>query len=117
VGLAQRVIEQAGIASVALSNVPELTAAVGVPRLVAVEYPFGQIMGKPGDRDGQTAVLREVLAAIEEMRQAGGVKHLPFAWTGPTKDLYPPAPPPLAVYLKRRPWQLPKLFSRRIPRK
>jgi len=108
------VIEQAGITTVSLSNVPDLTAAVSVPRLVAVEYPFGQIMGKPGDSDGQRAVLRGILEAVDEIRAPGGIKHLPFSWTG--AQTHAQITPPIASYLKRHPWDLPKLFSRNIPR-
>lgn len=111
-GLAQRVIEQAGITTVALSNIPDLTAAVGVPRLVAVEHPFGLLMGSPGDSDTQRAVLQGLLQAVE-MRTPGEIKHLPFTWAG--EYPHPPVPPPIAAYLKRHPWHLPKLFSRQIP--
>jgi len=113
VGLAQRLIEQAGITTVALSNIPELTSAVGVPRLVAIEHPFGQIFGRPGDSKTQRAVLQGALEAATEMRSPGKVKHLQLTWTG--KYYHAPVPPPIASYLKRHPWHLPKLFSREIP--
>ena len=112
-GLAQRAIEEAGITTVVLSNIPDLTAAVGVPRLVAVEHPFGQIVGRPGDSDTQLAVLQGLLEAVVDMRRPGEIKHLPFKWTG--KQTHAPVPPPIASYLKRHPWHLPKLFSRDIP--
>lgn len=116
-GLVQRKIEYAGIATIALSNIPELTAAVGVPRLVGIEFPFGQIMGKPGDGKGQKAVLEELLRAAIEMKRPGSIKSLPFVWPGKKSETrtHPPVPPPIASYLKRHPWHLPKLFSRRIP--
>lgn len=113
-GLAQRIIEQAGITTVALSNIPALTAAVGVPRLVAVEHPFGLVMGAPGDSDRQRCVLQGLLEAAGGMRLPGEVRHLPFTWSGGYSSA--PAPPPIAEYLKRHPWQLPKLFAREIPR-
>ena len=113
-GLAQRQIEQAGITTVALSNIPELTSAVGVPRLVAIEHPFGQIIGRPGDSNTQRAVLQGTLEAITAMQAPGEIKHLPFTWSG--KYSHAPVPPPIARYLKRHPWQLPKLFSRELPR-
>ena len=115
----QRAIESAGISTVALSNIPDLTRAVGVPRLVAVEHPFGQIMGRPGDGEVQRAVLLEALKAGEEMKTPGEVKHLPFEWTRTAEDesFHPPEPSPIVKHLKRRPWQLPRLLNRDIPGK
>jgi hypothetical protein len=119
VGLAQREIEQAGIATIVLSNIPELTSAVGVPRLAAIEHPFGQTVARPGDRDTQRAVLLAALEAVEEMKTPGSIKHLQFAWTGTMKEALaqPPVPPPIAGYLKWHPWDLPRLFSRDVPRR
>lgn len=93
--------------------------AVSVPRLVGIEYPFGQQMGKPGDKDGQRAVLLGALEAVEEMKVPGSIKHLPFEWTGTAKEAQaqPAKPPPIARYLMRHPWELPRLFSRDVPRK
>lgn len=116
-GLAQRAIEQAGFASIAVSNIPDLTAAVGVPRLAAIEYPFGRTLGQPGDREGQLAVLRAILQAMIESEEPGSIRHLPFEWPETPKEVraHRSAPPPIAGYLKRYPWQLPRLLSRNIP--
>jgi hypothetical protein len=118
VGLAQREIEAAGITTISLSNIPDLTAAVSVPRIAAIEHPFGRIVGKPGDEDGQRAVLRGALEAVEEMKVPGSIKHLPFEWPGTAKEAqsHPSEPPPIVGYLKRHPWQLPRLLSRNVPR-
>jgi len=118
VGLAQRAIEHAGITTIALSNIPDLTAAVGVPRLVGIEHPFGQIMGRPGDQDRQRAVLQSALEAVETMETPGSIKHLPFEWPGTAREapVHPPEPSPIVEYLKRHPWHLPRLLSRDIPR-
>lgn len=104
--------------TISLSNIPDLTMAVSVPRLAAIEHPFGQTMGKPGDKDGQRAVLLAALEAVEEMKIPGSIKHLPFEWTGTAKEAqaHPPEPPPIVGYLKRHPWELPRLFSRDVRR-
>lgn len=65
--------------------------------------PLGLRLGKPGDREGQTAVLRALLGALEEIREPGGVVHLPFEWQGEPPRLEPPEPPPIVQLLKRRP--------------
>ena len=117
-GLAQREIERSGLTTVAFSNIPDLTAAVSVPRHVAIEHPFGQTMGRPGDKDAQRAVLQGALQAVHEMKAPGSIKHLPFEWTGTEKEAQagPPVPPPIVSYLKWHPWQLPRLFARNVPR-
>ena len=116
-GLVAHTIEEAGIATVCLSNIPDLTQSVGVSRLVGIEYPFARTLGKPGDAEGQRAVLRAMLGAAEEMERPGEAKHLPFRWhetpaearSGNTE------PSPIGKHLKTHPWHLPRLFSRDIP--
>lgn len=113
-GLAQRDIERAGFTTVAVSNIPELTMAVSVPRLLGIEHPFGQTMGKPGDRETQRAVLLAAIEAVEQMQAPGSFQHLQFEWTGPAEK--PHTPPPIVEYLKWHPWDLPRLFSRDVPK-
>lgn len=114
----QREIEAAGIATITLSNIPDLTASVSPPRVVAIEHPFGQTVGHPNDRDGQLAVLRQILQAATEMDQPGSFMHLPFEWKESIKasDTYPPEPAPIVTYLQKRPWLFPKLLSRDVPK-
>ncbi len=116
-GLAQRAIETAGITTIALSNIPDLTRAVGVPRLCAIEHPFGLTVGRPGDTEGQMAALRAVLQALGSMTTPDSVIDLPFGWsdTDGKLSIHPPQPPPIAKYLVRHPWLYPRLLSRNIP--
>ena len=65
-GLVQREIEAAGMSTITLSPMPDWTQAMGVPRLVGVEYPLGLTVGRPGDKVMQTAVLRDTLRALVE---------------------------------------------------
>jgi hypothetical protein len=96
--------------------VPELTASVGVPRIAAIEHPFGLTLGLPGDAARQLAVLRGALRALEEISQPGDVTHLPFGWDSGNKlNMYPPEPPPIARYLRRHPWHFPKFVHRMPP--
>jgi hypothetical protein len=117
VGLVQRKIEAAGLSTITLSSIPDLTSAVGVPRLAAIEYPLGYLLGQPGDRVGQMAVLRATLHALAEMTEPGSVSHLPFEWPASARRLSarPPKTPPISKYLLRHPWQIPNLFSRQVP--
>ena len=105
------------MSTITLSSIPDLTSAVGVPRLAAIEYPLGYLLGQPGDRMGQTAVLRSTLQALAEIREPGSVSHLPFEWPASARRLSarPPKTPPISKYLLRHPWLIPNLFSREVP--
>ena len=116
-GLVQRVLEASGIATVSLSMIPAFTAAVGVPRLAAIAYPLSRPMGRPGDADGQRAVLRAALDLLASAKGPGTVAELPFVW--------PESPaaarkgsnvnPPISQLLVRKPWLIPRLVAGDIP--
>ena len=105
------------MSTITLSSIPDLTASVGVPRLAAIEHPLGYLLGQPGDRYGQMAVLRATLHALAEMKEPGRVTHLPFEWPDSARRLsaHPPKAPPISRYLLRHPWHIPNLFSRSVP--
>jgi D-proline reductase (dithiol) PrdB len=119
VGLAQRVLEAKGIPTVALSMIPDLTRAVGVPRLAGIGYPIGRPLGRPHDADGQRAVLRGLVDVFATASGPDTYVELPFTWPespaqarNASKDL---PPPPIVELLKRKPWLLANLYSGRIP--
>ncbi len=115
-GLVQREIEGAGFSTIALSMMPELTASVGVPRIAAIEHPFGLTLGSPGDAPRQLEVLRASLRALEEISQPGGIVHLPFEWNSSVKlNTHAPKPPPIARYLRLHPWHFSKFLNRMPP--
>ena len=96
--------------------IPELTSSAGAPRVAAIEHPFGLTFGLPGDAARQLAVLRASLRALEEISRPGATVHLPFEWNPSEKiNTHPPEPPPIARYLMRHPWHLPKFMSRTPP--
>jgi hypothetical protein len=113
----QREIEAAGFTTITLSPVPDLTASVSVPRIAAIEYPLGRTLGQPGDAAGQMDVLRATLAALRAIEVPGGIVELPFKWPEPPSQVHndPPVAPPIARYLARHPWFLPRLLSRNVP--
>jgi hypothetical protein len=83
--------------TVALSMIPELTRAVGVPRLVGISYPMGRPLGRPRDADGQRAVLRAMLDLLATAQGPDAYVELPFVWPespaqarNASKDLPPP---------------------------
>ena len=98
---------------------PDLTRAVGVPRLAGIGYPMSRPLGRPHDRDGQRDVLRATLALLESATGPDHYVELPFAWPetvaqarNASRDV-PPAP--IVTLLHKQPWLIPRLYSGRIP--
>ena len=119
-GLVQRVLEAKGFSTVALSMIPELTRAVGVPRLVGISYPMGRPLGRPHDADGQRAILRALLELLATAQGPDSYVELPFVWPespaqarNASKDL---PPPPIVELLTKKPWLSVNLYSGRVPR-
>jgi hypothetical protein len=104
VGLVARVIEAAGIPTVTLNMIWVYQAIVGMPRVAAIEHPFGRPYGDVGDADTQTAILRAALRVIEQAREPGHVEHLPFVWHEDPKQTHwhPAEPSPIIALLKKR---------------
>ena len=99
--------------------IPDLTRAVGVPRLVGVSHPMGQPLGRPHDADGQRAVLRAMLELLASAPGPDSYVELPFEWPetpaqarNASKDL---PPSPITELMMRKPWLLPRLYSGRVP--
>lgn len=118
-GLAQRVLEARGFPTVTLSMIPDLTRAVGVPRLAGISYPMGRPFGRPHDTDGQRAILRATLELLASAQGPDTYVELPFVWPespaqarNASKDL---PPPPIVELLKKKPWLLVNLYNGRIP--
>ena len=51
-----------------------------MPRVAAIEYPYGRPVGQVNDVEGQRMVLREALSFMEKAENPGEVRHLPFTW-------------------------------------
>lgn len=114
-GLAAREIEKAGISTVVLSVMPEVTAAAGAPRVVAVSRPPGCPLGDPGDADGQREVLRATLEALARIDAAGGRLDLDAEGPPRSQRYHPEEPVPIVKLIKRKPWLAAKLISGDIP--
>jgi hypothetical protein len=114
----QRELEAAGLTTISLTPVPDLTASVSVPRIAAIEYPLGRTLGQPCDAAGQMAVLEATLQALETIQAPGEIVHLPFEWPEAPKEVLRQRQrenPPIARYLARNPWFLPRLLTRNVP--
>jgi D-proline reductase (dithiol) PrdB len=80
VGLAARVIEEAGIPTVVVSTGRDLSAQVKAPRTVFVNFPMGNPFGRPFDKAQQRAILLDALGALESVERGGEIIDLPYEW-------------------------------------
>ncbi len=103
-GLVARRIEAAGIATVTLNMIWPYQRLVGMPRVAAIEHPFGRPYGDVDDADTQRAVLRAALGVFALAREPGYVEHLPFVWHEDPKDTkwHPPEPSPIIALIRKR---------------
>ncbi len=104
-GLVARFLEEDGFSTVTLTVMPEFNGTVGIPRVAAIEHPFGRPVGNLHDREGQRAVLLETLSVLDRAESPGKVFHLPFTWPEDPKKTqwHPPEPSPIV-----------KMFSEKI---
>jgi hypothetical protein len=97
VGLAAEFLEKAGFSTAVLTPTPEFHRLMGVPRTVAIEYPYGRLLGQAGDREGQRKVLLAALSLLQEAQKPGEIRYLPFTWPEEPKNAkwQPPEMSPL----------------------
>jgi hypothetical protein len=64
VGLIAGELETRGIATTTVTMLREITEKVRTPRALAVPYALGYPLGKPGDPELQTRILRAAFALL-----------------------------------------------------
>lgn len=103
-GLVARAIEAAGITTVTLNMIWPYQRLVGMPRVAAIEHPFGRPYGDVGDRRTQREVLLAALRLAETAREPGHVEHLPCVWhEAPEQTKWQPdEPSPIIEWIKKR---------------
>ena len=91
-------LEENGFSTVTLTNTPEFHRQVGIPRVAAIEYPYGRPVGQVHDQDGQRNVLKATLSVLENAKEPGQISHLPFTWPEEPKktDWHPSEISPIA---------------------
>ncbi|MCG2776724.1 MAG: hypothetical protein L6406_13705 [Desulfobacterales bacterium] len=95
-------MEEKGFSTVTLTVSPEFNREIGIPRVAAIEYPYGRPVGQVNDDEGQRKVLLETLSVLEKAQEPGQVFHLPFEWPEEPKETkwHPPVPTPvIKLYL------------------
>ncbi|MBI4459872.1 MAG: hypothetical protein HY648_07420 [Acidobacteria bacterium] len=65
VGLIQGILEEAGIASVSISELQEITRKVRPPRALFVPYPLGYPLGRPLDPALQRQIILQALQLLQ----------------------------------------------------
>ena len=81
-GLVARTLERAGISTVTLSTAREITEQVKVPRSIFVNHPFGRTLGKAGDKEGQHAIMMEMVHALKSLQRPGKMIESAARWEG-----------------------------------
>jgi hypothetical protein len=97
VGLVARYLEEQGFSTIVLTMTPEFNRQIGMPRIAAIEYPYGRPVGEVNDVQGQRGVLTRTLSILEGANKPGEVVHLPFTWPEPPKETqwHPPVRSPI----------------------
>jgi D-proline reductase (dithiol) PrdB len=86
VGLVARYLEEQGFSTICLTMIPEFHRLIGIPRVAAIEHPFGRPVGQVHDARGQRQVLLKTIAFLEKTNKSGGICHLPFTWPEEPKE-------------------------------
>jgi hypothetical protein len=79
VGLIQRSIEEAGISTVSVSILRDVTEKVKPPRTVFLRWPFGHPLGEPGNVAQQLTILHDAFELLYAA-SPGEIRHLPYPW-------------------------------------
>ena len=81
-----RVFEKGGISTILVTMMPCWSERYGVPRAVAVEFPFGHPLGLPGNSDLQVDVINDALTLLAGASQPNTIVHLEHVWPGDEKQ-------------------------------
>jgi len=65
---------------------PYWAEKIGVPRTLAVEFPFGQTLGEPGNKAQQLLVLRQGLQVLLSAAEPGTIVHSEQVWSKPVSE-------------------------------
>lgn len=83
-----RTLETAGLATILVTMMPFWVEKIGVPRTLAVEFPFGHTLGQPGEVEQQRRIILAALCVLETVEAPGTIVHSEEKWTLPQKETY-----------------------------
>lgn len=81
-----RTLETAGLSTVLVTMMPNWGEIIGVPRTLAVEFPFAHTLGQPGNRAQQMRVIRQALDVLMTAETPGTIVHSEEQWPQPQKE-------------------------------
>ena len=64
-----------------MSSARDITRAAWPPRSAYLDYPLGHTSGRPHEPELNQQILRDALAAFENLRVPGSMAHLPYRWS------------------------------------
>ena len=77
-----RLFEEGGLSTVLVTMMPSWAEQYGVPRALAIEYPFAHPLGMPRDEATQTRIIRQALDVLAEAEGPNTIVHSPEVWPG-----------------------------------
>jgi hypothetical protein len=81
-----RTLEAADLSTIMITTMPYWAEKIGVPRALAVEFPFAQTLGRPHDQAQQRRVICQALAILESAEEPGTIAHSVETWPIPLKE-------------------------------
>lgn len=100
-----RTLEKAGLSTILLTNMPFWADKIGVPRTLAVEHPFGHILGQPYQTEDHIRIIRQALDVLVTTEGPGQIVHSPEVWPIPTKlaieNWQPADPSPVISHISK----------------
>jgi len=73
-------LEATGFSTLMVTMMPFWAEKLGVPRTLAVEFPFGHTLGQSNHVDQQRRVIRQALNVFEDADTPGAIVHSPEVW-------------------------------------
>ena len=77
-----RLFEEAGLSTVLVTMMPSWAEQYGIPRALAIEYPFAHPLGMPHDEATQTRIIRQALEVLAEAEEPNTIVHSAEVWPG-----------------------------------
>ena len=81
-----RTLEAAGLSTILVTSMPYWAEKIGVPRTLAVEFPFGHTLGQPHNVAQQRRAIDQALATLETAEAPGTIVHSLETWPKPQRE-------------------------------
>ena len=100
-----RIFEEAGFSTIMVTNMPYWAEKMGVPRTLAVEFPFGHLVGQPNNRAQQMRVIGQALDVLESASEPETIVHSEESWPTSFEEAqhvaHAETPPPIGEKMGR----------------